>query len=263
MRAKELCGVALSILVGLPTIGSAGWVIEWKNTPTRKDERLETTRATAYIAGNRSRVEQDKLTSVYDYKKKTITVMNPKTKRVWSGTIDEFVLNNVKRRNESMRRRLGPKTDKEDLKRLPTLDVDSLPEITVTRTDERKTVAGYKTFKYSVRVNEERFQEIWLAEDLDMRSDIDPEKFLEYQRRGSRGMIGNSAKPFNALYRSEAYLDMLKKGYPLQTVTYHLVGSFEQKAASVRQSDVDDSRFAAPGDYQKTQVSDVFKEEDE
>ncbi len=262
MGNKVWWALSLAVALALPSTVRAGWVVEWKSTPIRKDERQETTRSMAFIAGNRTRVEQDNVTTISDYKKKRFSVLNPKTKRVWSGSIDDYVKENVKRRNQTTQRRLGAK-QKKDLKELPTLDVDSLPEITVTRTDEQKTVAGHNTFKYSIQVNDERFQEVWLAEDLDLSDDLDPKKLLEYQRKSSRGMIGSSAKPFNALYRSKAYLDMLKKGYPLQTVIYHLAGSYEQKAASIREADIDDSRFEVPGDYEKVLVHDVFKEDEE
>lgn len=249
--------VSLMALVAMPQVAGAGWMIEWKNTPSRQDVRQDSTNSTAYLDGNKSRVEQEHLTTIYDYDKSKFTIINPKSKYFWSGGIEEYVLLAAKRRKEEMAKKHGASKNG-DKDPLPELDVDALPEISVELSGETREIAGHQTTKYLVRVNEELFQEVWVAADLDLSADLDPEKFVEYQQKSSRGMIGASSKPYHALYRSPAYLDLLRKGFALETKTNHIAGSFEQRARSIREVTVDSARFEVPEGYRRVRLEEVF-----
>ncbi len=262
MLKNVICGVGLLALVAAPSVASAGWVVEWKNTPLRKDVAQDSQKATVYIGANKSRMEQEHVITIYDYDKATFTVMNPETKLFWSGPLVEYVKISSKRRNEALRKTMGGKK-RDEAGALTEPDAESLPEITITRSGEQRQIAGYDTVKYVIQVNEELFQELWIAEGLNVSADVDLGKFVEYQRKNSLGMTGNSAKPYNALYRSPAYMDMLKKGFALETKTHHLAGGFEQTAKSIRQTEIDASRFAVPEEYRRVQLADVFQIERE
>lgn len=254
--------VALSLFLSfLPGAAAAGWVSEWENTAIHNGERLDSERSTMRIAKNRMRIDQPHIVSIFDYAKGRMTLMNAKAGVYWSGTVDEYSEQTAKSRNQNLRRRIGEQaTDKEtDFK----VDLTDLPQIKVERTDEAKTLAGHATSKYVVLVNDELFQEVWMTEEINTREDIDVGKFLDYQRRNSARMIGKSAKPFNALYRSKAYEDFLKKGPALQTITHHIAGGFEQRALSFKEAEVADGDFAVPEGYRKVGIADVFPKEPE
>jgi len=257
---SRLAAVAFCLAL-LPGIASAGWVSEWENTAIHNGERLDPERSTVKLEKNRMRIDQPQIVSIFDYGKGTMTLINPQSAVYWSGSVDEYSQQTAARRNESLRRRIGDdvKVTDDNLK----VDLSDLPEIKVERTDEAKTIAGRDTVKYVVLVNDELFQEIWMTEDINTSADLDVAKFLDYQRRNSLRMIGNSAKPFNALYRSKAYEDFLKKGTPLQTIVHHLAGGFERRALSFKQADVPDSEFAVPASYRKVRIVDVFPKQPE
>ncbi len=248
---------ALAALVAFPVAASAGWMIEWKHTSIRNETRQDSKNATAYMDGNKSRMEQEHLTTIYDYGNSKFTIINPESKYFWSGTDDEYVKLTAKRRQEKAQQNLGV-GKKKDPELLPEIDEDSLPEISVVLSGETREIAGHQTTKYLVMVGEELFQEVWVAPDLDLSSDLDPKKFIEYQQTTSRGMVGRSSKAYQALYRSPAYLDLLRKGFALETLSNHLAGSFERSARSVRQIDVEPSKFAVPEGYRRVRLSDVF-----
>jgi hypothetical protein len=256
MLKKVWMGAALTALVAAPGVARAGWVIEWKSTPVRKEVRQDSQRSTAYIEDNKMKMEQERIVTVYDYDKQRFTVLNPSTRFFWSGSVDDYVLKSATRRQQQLAKSYGSKKSDDAL---PELDPDDLPEVTVELSGETKEIAGYQTTKYVVKINEELFQEMWVAPELDLTDDIDPKKYVEYQQKTSRGMIGASSKPFNAMYRSPAYLDLLRKGFALETSTNHIAGSFEQSARSVRKSSVDSSSFEAPKDYRRVRLDDVFK----
>ncbi len=250
--------LSLAALVAVPTIASAGWVIEWRNTPLRKDVRQETTKARAYLGDNKSRMEQEHLTTINDYEKSKFTIINPESKYYWSGNVEEYVKLSAKRRREAMVKKLGG-GKKEPAELLPELDEENLPEITVELSGETKELAGHQVTKYLVRVNEELFQEMWIAEALDLSGDIDPEKLVTFQQKSSRGMVGASAQPYNALYRSADYLNLLRKGFALETLTHHIAGGFEQSARSIRETTVDDESFSPPEGYRRVRLNEVFQ----
>lgn len=248
---------ALMTLVAMPGAARAGWVIEWKSTPIRGDARQDSQRSTAYVEDNKMKMEQPHIVTVYDYDKQRFTVLNPATRFFWTGSLDDYVLKSATRRQQQLSKSYG--SNKKDDDPLPKLDLEDLPEVTVELSGETKEIAGYQTTKYVVKINDELFQEVWVAPELDLTNDIDPEKYVKYQQKTSRGMIGASSKPFNAMYRSPAYLDLLRKGFALETLTNHIAGSFEQSARSVRKSSVDSSTFEAPEDYRRVRLDDVFK----
>jgi hypothetical protein len=255
-------GLVILALAATPSLASAGWVIEWKNTPIRKDVPQDSEFTTAYVSRNKGRMEQPHVTTVYDYDKSTFTMMNPKAKFFWTGGIEEYVKLTAKRRDEALRKSVRAKKDGE-IGELPEVDVETLPEITIQRSGEQRQIAGYDTVKYVVHVNEELFQELFVAEGLDLTADLDPKKFVAYQLKNSRGMIGGSSKPYQALYRDPGYLDMLKKGFVLETLTHHIAGGFQQTAQSIKQVDVDPATFAAPAEYRRVQLDDVLQIEPE
>ncbi len=254
--------LSLAALVAVPTIASAGWVIEWRNTPLRKDVRQEATKARSYISGNKSRMEQEYLTTINDYEKSKFTIINPKSKFYWSGNVEEYVKLSAKRRRDAMAKSLDA-GKKESPELLPELDEENLPEITVELSGETKELAGHEVTKYLVRVNEELFQEIWIAEGLDLSDDVDPEKFVTFQKKSSRGMVGASAPPFNALYRSADYINLLRKGFALETLTHHIAGGFEQSARSIRETTVNEESFSPPEGYRRVRLSEVFRIEED
>jgi len=252
---------ALSLFLAMfPALASAGWVSEWENTAIHNGERQDPERSTMRLDGNKMRIDQAEISSIFDYGKRQMTLLNPKQRLYWSGSVDEYSEQTAKSRNASLRRRIGEVADKEvDFK----VDLNDLPEIKVERTDEAKTVAGYSTLKYVILVNDELFQEVWLTEEINTNDELDVGKYLDYQRRNSARMIGNSAKPFNALYRSKAYEELLKKGVALQTVVHHLAGGYERRALSFKKEDVDDGVYATPEGFRKTRIANVFPKQAE
>lgn len=252
--------VTLSLLcLGVaPVIASAGWVSEWENTPIHNGERLDSERSTMRIANDKMRIDQPQIVSIFDYSKGTMTLMNPSAKVFWTGSVDEYSEETSKTRNRTLRDRIGKDAAKvEDF----TVDLNDLPEIKVEKTDEAKKIADHPTLKYVVLVNDELFQEIWLTEDFNTNSDLNVGKFLDFQRRSSARMVGKSAKPFNALYRSKAYEEFLGKGFAMQVIIHHIAGGFERRVISIEETEVYGSAFVVPEGYRKVTIPDIFPKE--
>ena len=246
-----------ALLASLPVAARAGWIVEWQNSAVKNTgERMDPEPATMYVSGGRVRLEQPHTTSLIDYDKGRLTLLNTDRQYFWSGSLDEYVDEMTKNRAKAMNERLGK--DAKAKFAVPKLDPNSLPGIVIKKTGEKKTVAGHETWKYEVLSNDEPFQELWIAEDIDLSKDLDPKKFLAYQKKMSGAMLGKAAAQYEALYRSDDYVKLLQKGYTLEAHVHHIAGGYERTATSVKQADVPPSKFDVPNDYRRVRLSDVF-----
>lgn len=245
----------IGVLCAAPAVTFAGWVAEWEHTPIKSDgERGTTEVATMRIAKNKVRLAQPHTTSLIDYEKSRFTILNPDRQYFWSGTVDQYVAEMVKTRARAAKRRGSEETEPE----MPRLDRKSLPPVTITKTDETTIIAGHETNKHEIRVKDELVEEIWIAEDLDLSADMDAKKVLDYQKKMSAAMLGNSAITYNALYYSPEYSKLMEKGFVLRSVTRHIAGGFERKATELKRMEIPDGEFKVPDGYRKVRLSDVF-----
>jgi hypothetical protein len=197
---------------------------------------------------------QPSTTSLIDYNKSRFTLLNPDRAYFWSGTVDEYVAAMLKTRAKAAKRRRGEDIGTEQ----PKVDPKSLPPVVIAKTEETETIAGHPTRKHEIRVNDELFEELWIAEDLNLSGDMDAKKVLTYQKKMSAAMLGNSATAYNAVYHSQEYQKLLEKGFVLRSITHHIAGGFERKAVELKQVEIPESDFAVPDDYRKVRLSDVF-----
>lgn len=250
----------VALLIGAlcitPAAAHAGWVAEWEHTPIKANgERGATEPATMSIEKGKVRLVQPSTTSLIDYNKSRFTILNPDRQYFWSGTVDQYIAEMRKTRSRVGKKRRG--TDAEE-EAQPKVDPKSLPPVVVTKTEETETIAGHPTHKYEIRVNNELFEELWVAEDLNLSGDLNAKKFLAYQQKMGGAMLGNSATSYNALYHSDEYKKLLEKGFVLRSITHHIAGGFERKAVAVKQEEIPGSEFEVPDSYRRVRLSDVF-----
>jgi hypothetical protein len=138
------------------------------------------------------------------------------------------------------------------------LNERKLPAIKVENTGPGGTIAGQATVKYVVQSAGEPFQEIWIAEGLDLSKDLDPQKYLAYQEKMSSIMIGKSGTAFAALFRNPEARKIHTKGFVLQTKTHHVAGGYERTVTAIRNTDIADKDFTVPDNYRRVRLADVF-----
>jgi len=257
MKSRVL---AVSLLVwvwGASVPAQAGWVAEARNTAIKSNgDRLSPEPTTMQIADGKVRLVQPNSVSLIDYNKGKFTILNPQRESYWTGTVDEYVTEVVRNRQESAKRRFGEGAAAHF--ESPKLAEAGLPKITVKKTDESQTIAGHQTVKYVVETEGQAFQEIWLAEDLNLSGDLDPKKYLAYQEKMNGAMLGKVAAINKAAYRNEDYRKLHEKGFILQMITRHVAGGFERVFTSIRRADISASEFEVPENYRRVRLSDVF-----
>lgn len=260
MRHASKIVLMLCALCFTPAAVHAGWIVDWEHTPIKSSgERGTTETATMRIKKGKVRLTQPSTTSLIDYNKRRFAILNPDRQYFWSGTVDQYVTEMQQTRARAAKKRRG--NEKAAPEEQAKIDPKSLPPVVVTKTDETETIAGHPTRKYEIRVDNDLFEELWVAEDLNLSGDLDPKKFLDYQKKMGAAMLGNSAKAYNALYRSAEYKNLLEKGFVLRSITHHIAGGFERKAVAVKQEEIPESEFEVPDNYRRVRLSDVFATE--
>ena len=258
----KVCSTFAWLLLGLIALArpaDAGWVVEWANVVRQPDgQSLPAEPSTMQIQGNRVRLTQPRSVTVIDYKKDLFTIMNPATQSFWSGQVAEYIEETARKRKAQSEKRTGrrPRLGRDG--RTPSVDESKLPSVTVKRTDQTKTIAGHDTVKYEILSDGEPFQEMWVAENVDVSSDLDPDRFLAYQRKMGAGMLGQSSGRYNALYRNEDYKKLVSKGFALEIVTRHIGGGFDRTVTAIRREDIPASTFEVPESYRRVSLADVL-----
>lgn len=251
-------GLVLSLVVlSAPAVTSAGWVIASRNVAIKGNgERQPPEDTTMYVAGGKVRIVQPNSISLIDYNTNRFTILNPQRDSFWSGTLDEYVVEVRHKRKKAAKQRLGSSATAAAFEKRP--DDAKLPAITVQNAGPGGTIAGHETVKYVIQSAGEAFQEVWVAEGLDLSRDLDPQKYLAYQEKMSTVMVGKSGGAFSALYRNPEARKIHAKGFVVQTKTQHVAGGFERTVTTVRSADVADEEFAVPDNYRRVRLADVF-----
>lgn len=253
-----VCALLVLACVGIgPCAAHAGWVVEWRNTSFKPDgQPLAPEAATMRIARGQVRLVQPNAISLIDYNRERFTILNIQRQAYWSGAVSDYVSETVKNREAAIRERAGSKAPVN--LSLPTPDDKNLPPIVIKRTTETKTIAGHPTVKYTVESRGALFQELWLAEDLNLSADLDAAKFLAYERKMNGAMVGQFASAFAALYRSDDYRQLYEKGFILQSIVHHNLGGYERQVTDIRPAEIEASDFAIPESYRKVGLAELF-----
>jgi hypothetical protein len=236
-----------------------GWIIELRNTAiNNKGERQAPEDATMYVADGKVRTVQPNSTTVIDYKAGNFTLINEKKRLFWSGTVDEYVREMGNSRKQAAYERYGS-TNAAHMARDPNAEEKNVPKLVLRKIGDGGPIAGHETIKYQIESNGQLFQELWVASDVNTRSDLDPGQFLAVQQKLSGGMIGNAGKNYRAMWKNQDIRDLYAKGTVMQNVVRHVAGGFERKTTSVKEADVADSEFVVPDTYRRVRLSDVLK----
>jgi len=256
---KRLVAFAFLVIggIGMASVAHAGWVVEWSNVVIQKSgQSLPADTSIMQIQGNKVRLAQPRSVTLIDYKKDTFTIMNPETQSFWSGTLEQYLDEVSKKRQAATERRLGRLRQRSA--KTPGVDEAKLPQITIRKTDQTKTIAGHNVVKYEILSAGENFQEMWFAEDVDVSSDLDPDKFLAYQRTMSTSMQGQAGSRYKALYRNDDYRKLVSKGFALEVITRHIAGGFDRTVTAIRREDIPSSVFEIPEHYRRVALADVL-----
>ena len=276
MKANKYLLLSLLLLVSFflfTVTANAGWVME------------DSEGSTTYIGKDKIKSEYTNegisISHIIDVNKGLITMVDKNRKIYGSGTPDEYcnaTRSFGKEMQEQAMAGLSPEQRKmmeEQMKQLQQMSksapIENMPKpvVSIKRTGSNDVIAGHKTDKYTVNVDGDKYQDIWIASDISMDDEMKKlrlDKFQLMQKRmdkcmdASKEEMGMMADPLD----SPEYKKLTEKGFVMKEV-YH-TGGFSGPAGDettevvrLEKKSISSSEFKIPAGYKKVPVKDLFK----
>ncbi len=276
MKANKYLLLSLLLLVSFflfTVTANAGWVME------------DSEGSTTYIGKDKIKSEYTNegisISHIIDVNKGLITMVDKNRKIYGSGTPDEYcnaTRSFGKEMQEQAMAGLSPEQRKmmeEQMKQLQQMSksapMENMPKpvVSIKRTGSNDVIAGHKTDKYTVNVDGDKYQDIWIASDISMDDEMKKlrlDKFQLMQKRmdkcmdASKEEMGMMADPLD----SPEYKKLTEKGFVMKEV-YH-TGGFSGPAGDettevvrLEKKSISSSEFKIPAGYKKVPIIDLFK----
>lgn len=276
MKANKYLLLSLLLLVSFflfTVTANAGWVME------------DSEGSTTYIGKDKIKSEYTNegisISHIIDVNKGLITMVDKNRKIYGTGTPDEYcnaTRSFGKEMQEQAMAGLSPEQRKmmeEQMKQLQQMSksapMENMPKpvVSIKRTGSNDVIAGHKTDKYTVNVDGDKYQDIWIASDISMDDEMKKlrlDKFQLMQKRmdkcmdASKEEMGMMADPLD----SPEYKKLTEKGFVMKEV-YH-TGGFSGPAGDettevvrLEKKSISSSEFKIPAGYKKVPVKDLFK----
>jgi hypothetical protein len=241
--------------------------------------------STTYIGKDKIKSEYTNegisISHIIDVNKGLITMVDKNRKIYGTGTPDEYcnaTRSFGKEMQEQAMAGLSPEQRKmmeEQMKQLQQMSksapMENMPKpvVSIKRTGSNDVIAGHKTDKYTVNVDGDKYQDIWIASDISMDDEMKKlrlDKFQLMQKRmdkcmdASKEEMGMMADPLD----SPEYKKLTEKGFVMKEV-YH-TGGFSGPAGDettevvrLEKKSISSSEFKIPAGYKKVPVKDLFK----
>lgn len=237
---RVMVGTLLASLWLWPSQASAGWSIDQiiKTTGTRQqvvfeDNHMKIT--TLDKEGNPANA------SVIDAEKQTFTQINYKERQYIAASTQEYA-----RMIQSAQKVLAPKMEEakkkmqEQMKGMPPEQRKQLeqqlhaqmgslfqdpnncpepPKVELRKTEQQDTIAGYKTVRYDLISDGKLETEIWVAKDITIGQDLDPQKLQQFAAEMTKLVpCGGGGK--HGLLGQDPVWKLAREGYPVRTVDH-------------------------------------------
>ncbi len=268
-----------AIGLGMPTMASAGWMIEQIEYANLG---AEGTRTLQYISKNRLKTVGDGNTFIMDFAKNLFIATDQENRVYWSGTVDAYVQevkafqqasNDLAREQmEEAMKEMPPDQRKsaEDLLQQmrssnapsPSQPAAKRPTVKVEPTTETATIAGQQATKIMVYADGKPYQEVWLAKGLTLKADLDLKRLRGLQAQLTQAIMADIPNR-QAVEEDPAYEQLLEQGYPIKIVELGEGGEPESVTEVVRldKRDIPDREFQVPEGYRRIDLREFFREE--
>jgi hypothetical protein len=273
-------GVVLwAISLGIPTVAGAGWAIEQIEYANLG---AEGTRTLQYISQNRLKTVSDSNAFMMDFAKNLFIATDQENRLYWSGTVDAYVqevkafqqaANDLAREQMAEALQEAPpdqrKAMEDLLQQMPSTNASSpsptvakRPAVTIEPTAETATIAEHKATKIMVYADGKPYQEVWLAEGLTTKADLDLKRLRGLQAQLTQAIMTNIPSR-QSVEEDPAYEQLLEQGYPIKIVELGESGEPESVTEVVRidKRDIPEREFQAPEGYRRVDLREFFREE--
>ncbi len=215
-------------------------------------------RSFTYIQANRLRYEDSGQVTIFDLNQGTMILLQPGPKRYWSGTPEEFA-RQVKSTVDAqldMELKALPDEERQALKddaRRQALEPPAKVPVRVERTDQVDTVAGHPARKHRIYVEGQLLEEVWIAEDVDISRELDPQKYAQLLLKTRSDDSGDWE--FDPQVRA-----LRTRGLEMKSIRHAATGPEESAVVQkVEQTQIPDSTFQVPPGYQKATMAQILE----
>lgn len=264
----------IALFIFLSDSVQAGWIIDQvvysKSTQQPKNQKVNSRN---YFSKDRFKAVQGSSILIINYNTSQISMSDRDRKLYWRGTIDEYIngirdyMAQARREMEQSMKNMPPErrraVEEEMRKQGHSLTGESkgateAGRVRVEKTSERQTVAGYNAAEYTVYLDENSYQEIWISEDLDISKDMDMKKMQNFQNRINEAVGSVYSDRGAGVERSIEYQSLFEKGYPLKIV--HVVGQSKGiiEVTGAKVTEIPDIEFDVPESYRKTTLQEII-----
>lgn len=215
-------------------------------------------RSYTYIQANRLRYEDAGQVTIFDLNQGTMILLQPAHKRYWTGTPEDFarqVKSTVDAQLDVELKAL-PEDERLALKddaRRPALEAPAKMQVKVVRTDQVDTLAGHRARKHQIFVEGQLLEEVWIAEDLDVGKELDPDKYAKLLLQTRSDDSGDWE--FDPQVRA-----LRTKGLEMKSIRHAATGPEESGGVNkVEQKQLPDSTFQVPPGYTKATMAQILE----
>ena len=215
---------------------------------------------TVYLQDDKVRQDMGSMVVIMDVASGKVYYLNPAKKTYWGGTVADLqnsAKDAEKQMMDQMLEKLPPE-QREQVRRAMTEQMQAakpkVPKVTfsVKKTGKTEKIAGYNTEEYQVMADGKPMMSLWLAPDLPVDEEVNPDKLAELMS----GLAQGSGGP-NPMASPEVH-KLFTKGYPLKT-EMQIMGQDQGGAADkVEKKPIKSDMFEVPQGYKKVGMLDVM-----
>ncbi len=141
-------------------------------------------------------------------------------------------------------------------------ETDVKNNITLKKTDDTATIAGYSSKKYEIYQNGKLQSEYWVSDDPIFDQEIDLDKMSKLMT-DLKGMSQNMGSATISDDEYNVFKEITESGYTMKAV-YHSLDSekvFVEEIVTVKKQEIPPSEFQPPAGYEKITYQDILKQQ--
>ena len=245
--------ISLLIFTSFVSTLFAGWVIKEKKEDKNSGKSSQI--VTTYFQNNMIRNDDSQFTTILNFNKKTIAIINKNSKNYWSGSLNDFIKANKETMQEMMKKMtegMTPK-EKEEFEKMMKPQKKNY-SVKIEKTSEKEKIAGYEGVKYNVYVDGKLKEEIWISDKIDISKEVDLKKVRDFNTKLREALNGEMTYEDTPEYEKLMY-----RGYDLRKLVVSSFGvEISKEAIEIEKKNIPSSEFTIPSGYNKVSLSELL-----
>ena len=236
-RWSILPAVAMVFIMVIPV--NAGWVM------------LELDGNSTMISNGRLKGMSGEASWIFYGPKNEMIFIKDNQRTFYRGTVDDYCTSTT-----AIFEKMLKDMPEEQRKKMAKENEPSAHKVAVVKTDDDLTIAGFKTVKYRVLVDDKLFEEVWLTTDAGLMNDY---KLLIPMLQKFNSCVSSMKIGFTP-EKSSDYQKLLEMGFQLKSVKYEAgIPKPVTDVVKLEKTDVPDTEFEVPSGYQQRFIAEMMQ----